>query len=237
MTPKSEASPDTGATISLVLNVRKPIGWTSFDVVRLIKQQLPKRKIGHAGTLDPFAEGVLLVCLGKATKKVPELMTLEKEYKARISFGLATDTLDVTGRIIDKRQVSSLTREPLQQVCLQFFGDIEQVPPAFSAVKMQGQRLYTLARQGHAVEAKVRRVRVHAIEVLTINHEDVEFRVTCSKGTYIRSLARDIGSALGTCAFVRSLERTRVGPYEAKAAIEINEIKNYLIHLFPDKKL
>ncbi len=235
MMPDSEVPPDKGTTIDLVLNVRKPIGWTSFDVVRLVKQQLPKTKIGHAGTLDPFAEGVLLVCLGKATKKVPQLMALEKEYDAKIQFGFATDSLDVTGRITDRCQVGSLTKEHLREVCKQFLGDIEQVPPFFSAVKVQGQRLYDLARQGQAVEVKARRVRIHAMEVVTVGRDEIDIRVICSKGTYIRSLARDFGLALGTCGYVRSLKRTRIGSYNVSDATEINEIRNYLSHYFPDK--
>ncbi len=234
--PGSEAKPDKGKTIDLVLNVRKPIGWTSFDVVRFIKQQLHKTKIGHAGTLDPFAEGVLLVCLGKATSKVPELMALEKEYEATVQFGLTTDTLDVTGQVIDVCPVPPLTEERFWQISQSFIGEIDQIPPSFSAVKVQGQRLYDLARQGQAVAVKARRVHIHSIELLTMERDRVDIRVRCSKGTYIRSLARDLASALDTCGYLRSLQRTGIGQYRVHEAIEVHEIKNHLSRLFPDVK-
>jgi tRNA pseudouridine55 synthase len=228
MMHKSEEMLEKNAAIDLILNVRKPLGWTSFDVIRLIKPYLPKVKIGHAGTLDPFAEGVLLVCLGQATKKVPQLVGYDKEYWSQFRFGMATDTLDVTGQIIQRDASVEISSERVQQVCRLFIGEIQQVPPAFSAVKVNGQRSYQLARKGDEVQIESRRIRIDSIELEKADGSIIELTIVCSKGTYIRSLARDIAQTLGTVGYVNSLVRRRIGPYKLDASIEVNEIVGYL---------
>ncbi len=194
-----------------ILNIRKPIGWTSNDVVRWVKIRA-EGKVGHAGTLDPFADGVLLLCIGKATKQVPELMALEKEYRAVIEFGLKTDTLDISGKIVDRRAVN-LKEELVRDVLPEFTGVIEQTPPAFSALRVEGRRAYDLARSGKEVDLEKRRVSIHRIELIRFQGRQVEIKVVCSKGVYIRSLARDIAEKCGEIGFLRKLTRTRIGRY------------------------
>lgn len=207
------------------LNVFKPAGWTSFDVVKKVRNLLGVRKVGHAGTLDPFATGVLLICTGKATKKVPELMELEKEYVGVIELGRTTDTLDVTGTILEERPVPAVTLGEAREVVAGFVGHILQVPPAFSALKVKGRRMYKLARQGKAVEAEPRPVEIFDIQVEDLSLPRMTIRVRCGKGTYIRALARDIGEALGTVAYLFGLERTAVGPYRVEHALRLEELE------------
>jgi tRNA pseudouridine55 synthase len=179
--------------------------------------------MGHAGTLDPFAEGVLLICLGRATKRISQLMELKKEYQARISFGIETDTLDVTGRVTERKSVPRLQPRDLQALAARYTGDIEQTPPAYSAVKVNGTRSYRLARKGVSVQPGRRRVRVFKLEFFDIQPPEVSFRVVCSKGTYIRALARDMAHDLGTVAFARTLRRVRIGPYRLSASRELDD--------------
>lgn len=220
--------PDLLGEHGFVFNVRKPIGWTSNDVIRFVKHRVDA-KVGHAGTLDPFADGVLLICVGKATKKVPELMALEKEYLTTIQLGLETDTLDLSGSIIKKNEkLSRPTVQRVKDVLPQFIGDIQQAPPTFSAIRVRGKRAYQLAREGKKVELEKRRVRIHSIDVLGVQGTRLTLEIRCSKGTYIRSLARDLGRALDMAAFVRKLTRTRIGDYGLENAESLDQLESLL---------
>jgi len=211
-----------------IININKPPGWTSFDVVRRLKHRWPQERVGHAGTLDPFAEGVLLVCVGQATKQVPALMTQPKEYRAVVQLGIETDTLDITGRIVAERSIPRIAAADIREVLNTFIGCIQQVPPRFSALKQEGQRMYDLARRGAAVEPKERSITVYELELSAVHSLDVmELKIVCSKGTFIRSLARDVAQALGTVGFVRRLIRTRIGVYRLEQAIGIDQLETW----------
>lgn len=213
----------------LVLNVRKPIGWTSNDVVRFVKHRFDG-KVGHAGTLDPFADGVLLVCLGNATKGVTELMKLEKEYRATIEFGIATDTLDVSGFIQQRDENCALSQAQVEHVLLQFIGTIEQEPPAFSALRVDGKRAYQLAREQQILLLAKRPVVVHGLTLLSFADRRLTLDVRCGKGTYIRSLARDIAGALGTVGYLRALTRTRIGHYRLEDAVSLEQLEKCILN-------
>jgi len=201
-----------------IININKPAGWTSFDVVRRIRQAIKVKKVGHAGTLDPFATGVLLVCTGKATKRVNELMHLEKEYRADIELGKTTDTYDCTGKVTSHHTTEAVTESRIRDVCQEFVGEIEQVPPMYSAIKQNGTRLYELARRGVTVERAPRRVCIYELNILKIDLPIVSIEVVCSKGTYIRALANDIGGKLDCGGYLGSLCRTRIGSYKVEDA-------------------
>jgi len=199
--------------------MNKPRGMTSYDVIRFLKRTFkPTEKIGHAGTLDPLAEGVLLVCLGRGTRLSQLLMGEEKEYVARLRLGTTTDTLDTEGRVMEERPVNA-TAEMVAAVPARFTGEIEQVPPVVSALKHKGQPLYKLYRKGIAVDPQPRKVLIREIEILSFETPFLDFRVVCSKGTYVRSLCRDIGEHLGCGAVQVSLKRTRIGPFRIENAL------------------
>ncbi len=205
--------------------VNKPEGWTSFDVVNKIRRLTGIKKVGHAGTLDPFATGVLLICLGKATKKSAALMDLPKEYIAEIALGIETDTMDVTGKTISEASMPVLSEEVIFQAFRPFIGLIEQEIPAYSAAKFKGKRLYKLAREGKPTPQLFKKVRVDKIELLDYRENLLKIRVTCGRGTYIRTLARDIARALNTAGYVKTLVRTRVGDYRLEDAVTIEDIQ------------
>jgi len=213
-----------------VLNIYKPIGWTSFDVVRWVRKRIDN-KVGHAGTLDPFAEGVLLICTGKSTKRVPEFMQLEKEYKGCIELGIATDTLDVTGKVVGKSYVPKIDNHTLALAASSFLGEITQVPPMYSAIKIAGKRLYDIARTGEEALRKPRKVRIQAFDILRIELPIVFFRIICSKGTYIRTLAYDFAQKIGTIGFLRSLTRTRIGNFTLKDSYRLYLLEEYFSSL------
>ena len=197
-----------------VLNANKPSGISSYDVIRRIKSILqPPVPIGHAGTLDPIASGVLLVLLGEATKISRFLLNLPKEYVAGVLFGRQTDTDDVTGKMVSDRPTSGLTAELVRTGLARFTGEIEQTPPAFSALKQDGQPLYRLARRGQEVRPKSRKVMVYEVELLDWQPPIAIVRCRVSAGTYVRALARDLGASLGTVATLASLVRTKVGQF------------------------
>lgn len=209
-----------------VLLVDKPTGWTSFDVVAKIRSQIradyvsrgekpTKRqlRVGHTGTLDPFATGLLIILLGDATKRSDEFLKADKTYEATIRLGQTSTTGDPEGEIIDTSQDKPSLTE-VKQALGRFRGEITQVPPAFSAIKINGQRAYKLARQGQVVEVPARRVTIHSIELLDYSYPELKIRTHVSSGTYIRTLAEDIGAALGTGAYCRTLRRTRVGSWQ-----------------------
>ena len=195
-----------------VLLVDKAPGVTSFDAVTLVRRRLGLRRVGHAGTLDPAATGVLPILLGEATKLTPYLMDQEKEYVATVRFGLTTDTQGVGGRVLSETPVLSLARRELEDACRPFVGRIKQVPPMYSAVHHEGRRLYELARQGIDVEREPREVFVRSIAVKEVASPRATLRVVCGKGTYVRVLAADLGAALGYGGAVERLSRARVGP-------------------------
>lgn len=207
------------------LLVDKPKGITSFDVVKIARKKVGVRKIGHAGNLDPHATGLLILGIGRATRFIPYIMDLDKEYIATIKLGILTDTLDVTGEVIDEKPVHDFDEESLKNVLRNFLGEIEQIPPSYSAIRVKGQRLYELAREGIYVTPKPKRVVIYNLEILGINEDKIELRVVCSKGTYIRALARDIGEKLGTYGMVEELRRTKIGPFSIQEALTPEEIE------------
>ncbi|NUO83044.1 tRNA pseudouridine(55) synthase TruB [candidate division KSB1 bacterium] len=204
-----------------ICNLDKPEGWTSFDVVNKLRGASRIKKVGHAGTLDPFATGVLLICFASATKQVESLMKLEKEYEGTLVLGVDTDSHDVTGKIINQQAVPALTQTEIAPAVQKYVGEIMQVPPMFSALKKEGRRLYDLARAGESVELEPRAVTIHAIELLRVNLPELTLRVTCSRGTYIRALARDLGKDFGCGAYLKTLRRTRIGEYRSAQSLTV----------------
>ena len=214
-----------------IINVYKEQDFTSFDVVAKMRGIAGQRKIGHTGTLDPMATGVLPVCLGNATKVCELLTDWDKEYVAELLLGKTTDTLDVTGEVLtdDLEAVKSLTEDQIRMAVSHYEGEILQVPPMYSALKVNGQRLYDLARKGVEVERKPRPVTIHELEILEINLPVVKLRILCSKGTYIRTLCDDIGRELGCGGTMQSLVRTKVGPFtleKARTLAQLQELKD-----------
>lgn len=215
-----------------VLVVDKPLGWSSMDVIRHIRRSVGQKKLkaGHAGTLDPLATGVVVCCIGKATKSIDMLMGQQKVYEAQVDFSAFTTTDDREGERTEVEVSGDArpSREKVEETLNAFVGDIQQRPPAFSAIHIQGQRAYDLARQGKDVDIPLRTVRVDAIELLDYAWPVAKLRITCGKGTYIRSIARDLGKALGAGGHLASLRRTRVGPYRVEDAMKgetLREIK------------
>ena len=202
-----------------ILVLDKTAGVTSFDAVAVVRRRLGIRRVGHAGTLDPGATGVLPILVGEATKLVSWLVDQDKEYVATIRFGVTTDTHDLTGRVLAEAPVPTLTRSALEEACRPFVGRIQQTPPMYSAVHHEGRRLYQLAREGIEVEREPREVVVHEISVEAVGETTATLRVRCGKGTYVRVLAADLGKILGCGAAVERLVRTRVGPFRLEDAI------------------
>jgi len=209
-----------------ILNINKPKGLTSFDVVRRIRKITGVKKVGHAGTLDPFATGVLLILVGRgATKQSNAFMELRKQSSAVIRFGLRTDSHDITGEVEFDHDVEIET-ESVEHLLPKYTGTIEQVPPMFSAKKVNGKKLYKLARQGKTIEREPNSVTIYDIQWTKINSRDYAFDISCSKGTYIRSLARDFGEDLDTGACVIELKRTAVGEFTIEDAISLKEVES-----------
>jgi len=207
-----------------VLIVDKGRGATSFDVVAIVRRRLGVRRIGHAGTLDPDATGVLPILIGEATKLTPYLVDQDKEYVATLRFGLTTDTHDVSGRILSETAVDDISHARLEEACRAFVGQIRQVPPMYSAVHHQGRRLYELAREGIEVERAAREVLVHSIAIEKVDGARATLRIVCGKGTYVRVLAADLGAALGCGGAVENLVRWRVGPFDLRDAVPWSEL-------------
>lgn len=203
-----------------VLLINKPLGWTSFDVISKLRKIFKIKKIGHAGTLDPLATGLLIVCTGKFTKKINEYMGMEKEYTGTITLGATTPTYDLESVPENFQPTAQLTAEQIHAATLPFTGPILQVPPAHSAIKMGGKRVYELARAGQEVKMQPRPVTIPVFEITRIALPEVDFRVVCSTGTYIRSLAHDFGAALGTGGYLSALCRTRIGTFTLDHAQE-----------------
>ncbi len=208
-----------------VLLVNKPLEWTSFDVVRKLRGRLKIKKIGHAGTLDPLATGLLIICTGKMTKRIDEYQAQEKEYTGRFIIGQSTPSHDLETEVTEAADISSITKERIAEVTQKFIGMIDQVPPMHSAIKIDGKRAYELARKGKEAELKSRQVTITAFDITAIELPSVSFRIVCSKGTYIRSLARDFGAALGVGAYLAELCRTRIGAFRLEDALQIEDIE------------
>lgn len=220
-----------------IINVNKEAGMTSFDVLRALKRILHEKKMGHAGTLDPMAEGVLLVCVGKATKLVESLMSEVKVYRAEMLLGVETDTEDSTGKLLSEEE-RRVTEEDVLFAFQSLLGKREQIPPMYSAKKVDGKRLYSMAREGIVIERKPSQIEIFSIELLSMTapesvavlscrekHQRITFRVKCSKGTYIRTLCTEIGEKLGTKACMSALLREEVGEFQLKESKRLSEIE------------
>jgi tRNA pseudouridine55 synthase len=214
-----------GRDVSGILLLDKPVGMTSNHALQAVKRLYRARKAGHTGSLDPLATGLLPLCLGEATKISAYLLDADKRYWVRVRLGTVTTTGDAEGDVVETRPVVGIDEARVRAALARFMGSIQQLPPMYSALKHQGQRLYKLAREGVEVEREPRSVTIHAIMLLALEGEEFEMEVHCSKGTYVRTLAEDIGAALGCGAYVSALRRTGVGPYLADRMIGMPEIE------------
>ena len=210
----------TKSADNLIL-IDKPADWSSFDVVKKIRMLTGIKKVGHGGTLDPFATGLLILGTGRQTKQLTRISHAVKEYRAVLELGKTTTTYDVTGEITDEQERIMLDDQQIEEVLRAFRGDLEQIPPMFSAKKVNGKRLYKLARQGKEVERKAQRIEIFELKKIAHIEKQLEIHVRCSKGTYIRSLAHDIGQKLGCGAFLKELERTAIDDYFISDALTI----------------
>ena len=211
--------------INGIVNIYKEKGYTSHDVVAVLRKVVGQKKIGHTGTLDPDATGVLPVCLGRATK-VCELLTFHyKTYEALLLLGKTTDTQDISGEVLEERDPGNLTEEEVRSCIESFIGEYDQIPPMYSALKVNGKKLYELAREGKTVERKSRKVQIHGIRILEMNLPHVRMEVDCSKGTYIRTLCHDIGEKLQVGGCMEELERTKVGRFLKEDAVTLDEVR------------
>jgi len=217
-----------------VLCIDKPLGWTSFDAVKRLRGALSRRlglkkiKVGHAGTLDPLATGVMIICTGRATKRIDELQAGIKEYVATLALGATTPSFDLETEIDATYPTAHITEELVREVLGHFTGAIEQIPPAYSACKIDGCRAYDLARKGQEVELKPKTLVIDDIELLSFSPKEITIRTVCSKGTYIRALARDIGQALGSGAHLTALRRTRVGDITIDKCLSVTDAANLI---------
>jgi tRNA pseudouridine55 synthase len=221
-------TPDAGerfVNTSGILIVDKPAGWTSFDVVRFLRGRCGEKRTGHAGTLDPAATGVLPVLIGHATRLTEYLMDATKSYEATVQLGLDTDTYDLEGDVLAQSDATSVQLADVEAALTACRGEFLQLPPAYSAIKREGVRLYKMARRGDAVELEPRPVRVHALEVVSYEAPFLRLHVDCEKGFYVRSLAHDIGAALGVGGTLAALVRSRVGPFTLQHSVEIDELR------------
>lgn len=209
-----------------ILLINKPLRWTSFDVVRKLRGVLKIKKIGHAGTLDPLATGLLILCTGKMTKQIDTFQAQEKEYTGKMILGQTTPSYDLETAPTPPHDISGVSERMIREVTSQFTGSISQIPPLHSAIKVEGKRAYKLARSGSDAQLKPREVTISTFEITDINLPEVGFRVVCSKGTYIRSLAHDMGQALGVGAYLSELCRTRIGDFLLKDAQTLDELAN-----------
>lgn len=216
-----------------ILNINKPTGMSSFDVVRKVKNIAKTKKVGHTGTLDPEASGVLPICIGRATKLVDYIMSDYKIYKVELKLGITTDTYDREGKTLQTSEVN-LSNEEVEKVIKSFKGEIDQIPPMYSALKVNGERLYNLARQGIEIERKPRKIHIYNIDILSMELPIIQFTVKCSKGTYIRSLCYDIGEKLKCGGTMWNLERTQTGSFSISNSVNLEQLNsdniyNYLI--------
>lgn len=225
-----------------VILLDKPLKWTSFDLVKRVRSRIirhlgiKKIKVGHAGTLDPLATGLMIICTGKATKQIDSFLSDTKEYIAKIYLGATTPTYDLESTVDQEYPTAHITREVVEKALEKLTGEIEQVPPIFSAIKVDGQRAYDLARDGKDVEISARKVIIYETEIVNFEMPYLEVRISCSKGTYIRSFARDIGVLLNSGAYLAGLIRTKIGPYLLTDAHDSHEFLNFLENLKQNSK-
>jgi len=218
-----------------LLLINKPLEWTSFDVVNFLRSfikrgyNIKKLKVGHAGTLDPLATGLLLICTGKKTKQIEQYMGMDKVYVGRMQLGATTPSYDKETEIDQTFDISQLNESQLQEKTKLFIGEIDQIPPIYSAVKIDGKRAFTYARKQNEVEIKSRKVTIHQFDLVNIELPYVDFMVHCTKGTYIRSLVNDYGKSLGNGAFLSELCRTKIGEYSLNDAFSLEEIKKLIL--------
>jgi len=212
--------------LSGILIIDKPKGMTSHDVVNIARRAFDIKKVGHAGTLDPIATGVLIILVGRATKRFDVLMSGDKEYAVKLRLGVSTDTGDAFGKPVNNTNIQKLTKGSIEKAVMSFEGEAEQMPPMYSAVKFKGKRLYKLARKGITVPRQARKITIKKLKINEISLPDVSFEVCCSKGTYIRQLCADIGDKLGCGAHMAELRRIRSGNFHISQAITIDELKN-----------
>lgn len=209
----------------MILNITKPVGWTSFDVVKKVKGILKEKKVGHGGTLDPFAEGVLVIATGKDTKKLTGISSSEKSYEATIKLGESTKTLDTEGEISITKEIPSFDEKKIKSILNSFLGETNQVPPMFSAKKINGQRLYKLARKNIEIKRDPVKINIKEISLLSFTEKTISIQVTCSKGTYIRVLGKDIAEKLNTVGYLTYLNRTRVGDFLINDSVTLAQLE------------
>ena len=209
-----------------VLLIDKPLQWTSFDVIRKIRNTIKIKKVGHAGTLDPLATGLLIVCTGKFTKKINEYMAQEKEYTGTITLGAVTPTYDLESEPVNFMSLDEISEDLIRETTKQFTGEILQTPPIHSAIKQKGKPVYLLARKGIDVILEPRKITIKEFEITSIEMPVISFRVVCTTGTYIRSLANDFGNALGCGGYLSKLRRTRIGNFLVEDAVSMEEFAN-----------
>lgn len=231
--------PDFNFAEGELLLINKPYKWTSFDVVGKIRNAFKplKLKVGHAGTLDPLATGLLIICTGKLTKKIDEFQAQEKEYTGTMVLGACTPSYDLETEVNETFDISQLDEQQIRDTTRLFTGDLDQFPPAHSAIKVDGERLYMKARRGETVELKTRKVSISHFEITRLELPEIDFRVVCSKGTYIRSLVYDFGRSLDSGAYLSSLRRTKSGNYAADEAYGVIELVNHIKQLKEQEKL
>ena len=227
----TQINKETNFVSGALLLINKPPEWTSFDVVKKVrnlikkKLQIKKIKVGHAGTLDPLATGLLIVCTGKFTKRIDEIQRQGKCYTGHFTLGASTPSFDLETKVNQTFETAHITKQLLEEVVKQFEGEINQIPPIFSALKKDGERLYKLVRKNKKVEIESRKVTIHSFKITKINMPEVSFKISCSKGTYIRSIANDFGKALNSGAHLSELCRTKIGEYDLKQAANIKELE------------
>ena len=227
----NQINKETDFVSGALLLINKPPEWTSFDVVKKVrnlikkKLQIKKIKVGHAGTLDPLATGLLIVCTGKFTKRIDEIQRQRKCYTGHFTLGASTPSFDLETKVNQTFETAHITKQLLEEVVKQFEGEINQIPPIFSALKKDGERLYKLVRKNKKVEIESRKVTIHSFKITKINMPEVSFKISCSKGTYIRSIANDFGKALNSGAHLSELCRTKIGEYDLKQATNIKELE------------
>jgi len=217
---------ETDTSPGRILLIKKPLEWTSFDVVNKLRYILKTKKIGHAGTLDPLATGLLIICVGKMTKRIEEFMGQEKEYTGKFVLGQTTPSYDLETAVNETKDISAVTPEAIYAAAIPFLGTISQLPPLHSAIKVGGKRAYEFARKGLEIELKPRDVEIKSFEITAISLPEVSFRIVCSKGTYIRSIARDFGNALQVGAHLSELCRTRIGNFTLENALTLDQVKD-----------
>jgi tRNA pseudouridine55 synthase len=208
-----------------VLLIDKPIGWTSFKVVHIIRKLTGAKKVGHAGTLDPRATGLLILCTGKKTKEITKYQDGEKTYTGTITLGKKTPSMDLETEVIEEKSIEKITAEKILKMKETFTGEIFQIPPMYSALKVKGKTLYNLARKGKTVERQPRKVTVSKFEIVNVDLPEIHFEISCSKGTYIRVIANDLGEKLGCGGVLSSLRRTQIGAFSVKKALKMEEFE------------